>query len=439
MVAGLRPIARTPTFCATRAAIKPHVAGGLWQRPARFARGLCYSHAQQQEMHTPEDGYSPVALLSDEETMMRDAAQRFGAERVRKLVRQMDERAQMDTEIIRGLFEGGFMGVEVAEEFGGSGASFTAALLVIEELARVDPSVSVMVDIHNTIVNNCFTAWASTHLQRQWLPRLASDTLGAFCLSEATSGSDAFALRTAAARDGSDFILNGSKMWISNSAEADVFLVMANADPAKGYKGITCFVVPRDAPGLSVGMKEDKLGIRASSTCTVTFDGVRVPEEAILGELGKGYKYAIEILNEGRIGIGAQMVGLAQGALDLTLPYLHERRQFGQRVADFQGVQHQVAQMATELHAARLLVYSAARTKEAGEPVVKEAAMAKLYSSQVAERVASRCIELLGGVGFTKDFGVEKLYRDAKIGSIYEGTSNIQLNTIAKLITAKYA
>ena len=331
------------------------------------------------------------------------------------------------------------MGVEIAEEHGGSASSFTAANLVIEELAKADPSVAVMVDIHNTIINNCFTMWGSAELQEEWLPRLATDTLGSFCLSEASSGSDAFALKTKAVRDaGGDYILDGEKMWISNSSEAGVFLVMANADPDAGYKGITCFVVPAGAPGLTVGPREDKLGIKASSTCPVRLEGVRVPASSVLGEVGKGYKYAIEILNEGRVGIGAQMVGLAQGALDRTLPYLHERKQFNTAVADFQGVQHQLAQCATELEGARLLVYNAARMKEAGLPIVKEAAMAKLYSSQVAERTASKCVELLGGVGFTKSFGVEKLYRDAKIGAIYEGTSNIQLNTIAKLVSAEY-
>jgi len=380
----------------------------------------------------------PVTTLTEEEQMVRDGVARFAKEELAPLVRQMDDAGKMEPHIIQSCFDNGFMGVEVPEELGGSGSSFTAALLVVEELAKVDPSVSVMCDIHNTIVNNCFTYWADKRLQEQWLPRLSADCLGAFCLSEASSGSDAFALRTTARREGEHYLLNGEKMWISNSQEAGVFLVMANANPDAGYKGITCFVVPAGAPGLSVGKREEKLGIRASSTCPVRLDDVRVPAADVLGEVGQGYKYAINILNEGRIGIGAQMVGLAQGALDLTLPYLHERKQFGTRIADFQGVQHQVAQLATELHAARLIVYNAARMKEAGVPVVKEAAMAKLYSSQVAERVASKCIELLGGVGFTKDLGVEKFYRDAKIGAIYEGTSNIQLQTIAKLISADY-
>uniref|UniRef100_A0A7S2IYQ6 short-chain 2-methylacyl-CoA dehydrogenase n=1 Tax=Haptolina brevifila TaxID=156173 RepID=A0A7S2IYQ6_9EUKA len=350
----------------------------------------------------------------------------------------MDDAGRFDAEVVDGLFEGGFMGVEIGEEYDGSGSSFTAACLVVEELAKVDPAVSVMVDIHNTIVNNCFSNWASEDLQREWLPRLATDTLGAFALSEASSGSDAFALRSVARRDGDDYIIDGEKMWISNSDRAGVFLVMANAAPDKGYKGITCFVVPAGTPGLSVGKPEEKLGIKASATCPVRLEGVRVPPSAVLGELGKGYKYAIEILNEGRVGIGAQMVGLAQGALNRTMPYLQERRQFGTRISEFQGVQHQVAQMVTEVEAARLLVFNAARRKEAGLPLVKEAAMAKLFAGQVAERTASKCIELMGGVGFTKSMGVEKLYRDAKIGAIYEGTSNIQLNTIAKLYAAEF-
>ena len=383
---------------------------------------------------------NPITALKEEELMMRDAAAHFAATQVMPRVAEMDAASCMPPELITSIFDAGLMGVEIPEEHGGSGSSFTAANLVIEELAKADPSVAVMVDIHNTIINNCFSMWASPELQAEWLPRLATDTLGSFCLSEASSGSDAFALKTRATQDpeGGDYVLDGEKMWISNSAEAGVFLVMANLDPSAGYRGITCFVVPAGTDGLTIGPREEKLGIKASSTCPVRLEGVRVPSSAVLGEVGKGYKYAIEILNEGRVGIGAQMIGLAQGALDRTLPYLHERKQFDTRVADFQGVQHQLAQCATELEAARLLVYNAARMKEAGLPIVKEAAMAKLFSSQVAEKTASKCIELLGGVGFTKSFGVEKLYRDAKIGAIYEGTSNIQMNTIAKLISADY-
>ena len=420
--------ARAP---ALRAATRP-----------RFAAAGTHASRAFSTVPALEEGeglHLPCTMLTDDESMMREAATQFAQGVVLPRVEAMDDAGRFDDDIISGLFEQGFMGVEIPEEYDGAGASFTSALLVIEELARVDPAVSVMVDIHNTIVNNTFSMWASPELKQQWLPRLATDTLGAFALSEASSGSDAFALKTTAVQDagGGDYVLTGEKMWISNSLEAGVFLVMANADPSKGYKGITCFVVPRDAPGLSVGAPEAKLGIKASSTCPLLLDGVRVPKENILGEVGKGYKYAIEILNEGRVGIGAQMVGLAQGALDRCLPYLHERQQFGSSLMGFQGVQHQVAQCATELEAARLLVYNAARMKEAGLPVVKEAAMAKLFCAQVAERTASKCVELMGGVGFTKAYGVEKLYRDAKIGAIYEGTSNIQLNTIAKLIAAQ--
>ena len=362
--------------------------------------------------------------------MMRDAAKHFAQQELKPRALEMDKAAQMDPELLPLLFDNGFMGVEVPETHSGAGASFTAACLVVEEFARVDPSVSVMVDIHNTLANNAMAMWGSNALQNEWLPRLATTDLASFCLSEAGSGSDAFALRTTARRVGDDYVLDGEKLWISNSAEAGVFYVFANAAPELGHRGITCFIVPRGTPGLVVGKKEDKLGIRASSTCPVRLEGVKVPASSVLGEVGKGYRYAIEILNEGRIGIGAQMVGLAQGALDLTLPYVHERKQFGSRVADFQAVQHQLAQLATEVEAARLLVFNAARSKEAGLNVVKEAAMAKLFASQVAERAASRAVELLGGVGFTREYGVEKLYRDAKIGAIYEGTSNIQLNTI---------
>mmetsp|Transcript_3773 Transcript_3773/g.8808 ORF Transcript_3773/g.8808 Transcript_3773/m.8808 type:complete len:347 (+) Transcript_3773:2-1042(+) len=345
----------------------------------------------------------------------------------------------MDKEVIQAMFDNGLMGVEIDEKYGGANASFLSAILVIEELAKVDASVSVCCDVQNTLVNNLFRFYANDHIKDKYLPRLATTDLGSFGLSEAGSGSDAFALQTRAEQtaDG-DFIINGSKLWITNAGEANIFLVMANLDPSKGYKGITCFVVERGWEGFEVGKKEDKLGIRASSTCPLTFDNVRVPKENVLGEIGKGYKYAIEILNEGRIGIGAQMLGIAQGAFDSVMPYLRERKQFGQAIGDFQAVQHQVAQAAIDIEAARLLVYNAARKKMAGESFVKEAAMAKFYASQVAERVASQSIEWYGGVGFTKDMPAEKFYRDAKIGKIYEGTSNIQLQTIAKLVQKEY-
>jgi alkylation response protein AidB-like acyl-CoA dehydrogenase len=316
--------------------------------------------------------------------------------------------------------------------------SFTSACLVIEEISRVDPSVSILVDIHNTLTNNAVRFWGSPELQQKWLPRLAEDTVSSFCLSEAGSGSDAFALKTTATLDGSYFSLNGSKLWISNAKEAGVFLVFANADPSKGYKGITAFMVDATTDGISVGTPEKKLGLRASSTCPVTFDNVQVHTDDVLGEVGVGYKYCINILNEGRIGIGAQQIGIAKGCFDIAMPYLKERTQFGSAIGDFQGMQHQYAQIATEIHAAETMTYNACRLKEAGLPFVKEASMVKLYSSQVAERAASKCIEWLGGVGFTQDLLAEKFYRDCKVGSIYEGTSNIQLQTIAKLIQAEY-
>ena len=373
---------------------------------------------------------------------MRDAVSRFAQDVIAPRVRSMDENQKMDTAVIDGMHANGLLGVEIDEEFGGGGFGFTAALIVVEELAKVDASVSVLCDIQNTLINNTFSFWASDALKQRYLPRLATDTVGSFCLSESGSGSDAFSMSTRAelSADGSEYVLNGEKLWISNSAEAGIFLVFANADPSKAHRGITCFVVDKETmgEGMTVGKKEDKLGLRASSTCPVTFEDVRVPADHVLGEVGEGYKYAIGILNEGRIGIAAQMVGVAQGAFDATMPYLWQRKQFGTLIGDFQGMQHQVAQVATEIEAARVLVYNAARLKEAGRPFIKEAAMAKLYSSQVAEKTASKCIEWLGGVGFTKELPVEKFFRDCKIGSIYEGTSNIQLSTIAKLIKTDY-
>lgn len=320
----------------------------------------------------------------------------------------------------------------------GAGLSFMSSVIVIEELAKVDPSISVMVDVQNTLVETAFRKWGTSELQGKYLPRLAQNTLGSFCLSEWGSGSDAFALKTTATKDGNDWILNGTKAWITNSHEAGVFIVMANTDHSKGYKGITAFIVERDFPGLIVGKKEDKLGIRASSTCEVRLENVRVPSSNVLGEVGKGYKIAIEVLNEGRIGIGAQMLGLAQGAFDMTIPYLHQRKQFGKAIADFQGMQFSIADMAVDIECARLMVYNAARLHGEGKPFVTEAAMAKLHASLVAGRVSSQCVNLCGGIGYTKDFGVEKFYRDAKIGEIYEGTSNICRETISKLIAPRY-
>lgn len=371
--------------------------------------------------------------------MFKESVARFAQEVVAPRVRSMDEAQTMHPDVIQGMFDNGLMGVEIPEKYGGADASFMSAILVIEELAKVDPAVSVCCDVQNTLVNNLFRFYANDEIKDKYLPRLATTDLGSFGLSEAGSGSDAFALATKAVqKDNGDYVLNGGKMWITNAGEANIFLVQANLDPSKGYKGITCFVVERGWEGFEIGKKEDKLGIRASSTCPLTFTDVVVPKENVLGEIGKGYKYAIEILNEGRVGIAAQMIGIAQGTFDATMPYLAERKQFGTAIGDFQGMQHQYAQLAVEIEAARLLTYNAARKKMAGEDFVQEAAMAKLYSSQVAEKTASKCIEFMGGVGFTKDMPQEKFWRDSKIGAIYEGTSNIQLQTIAKILQKKY-
>lgn len=344
----------------------------------------------------------------------------------------------MDPDLIRMCFQQGLMGVEIPEEYGGAGLDLLASCAVIEELARVDPAVSVMVDVQNTLINNALLRWGTPDQKSRWLPRLATDTLGSFCLSEASSGSDAFALKTTAKESGSDYILNGNKLWITNAKEAGLFLVMANVDHSKGYKGLTCFVVERDTPGLSIGKKEDKLGIRASSTCEVVLEDCKVSKDNILGPVGKGYKIAIEALNEGRIGIGAQMVGLARGAFEFAMPYIMQRQQFGQPVASFQGMQFQYARAAMEIETARLLVYEAALLKQNGMDFVKSAAMAKLHASEVANRVSTSCIEWLGGVGFTKEYQAEKFYRDSIIGKIYEGTSNIQLQGIAKILQKEY-
>jgi alkylation response protein AidB-like acyl-CoA dehydrogenase len=383
----------------------------------------------------PEVARPPITSLTEEELMFRDMVRQFAEENVTPLVHDMDRDATMDPALIKQLFELGLMGIEVPEEMSGTGSTFFTAALVVEELSRVDPSVGVLVDVQNTLVNNCLLRYGSEDVKQRYLPRLATDTVGAYALSEAGSGSDAFALQMRATQlDDGDWRLDGRKLWITSGAEAGIFIVFANIDPEQGYRGITAFIVERDMPGFSVGKKEDKLGIRASSTVELMMDDCRVPAANVLGQAGKGYKIAIETLNEGRIGIGAQMLGLAQGALDHTTRYVQEREQFGRRIGDFQGVQFQLAQMRTELEATRLMVYNAARLKDAGQPFILEAAMAKLFSSQVAQSIASTCIDLYGGYGFTKEYPVEKLYRDAKIGSIYEGTSNMQLQTIAKLM-----
>eukprot|EP00741_Cyanophora_paradoxa_P003488 tig00000711_g3387.t1 len=389
--------------------------------------------------HVEHPNVASVDFDTSVDFEIRDMVLEFAKEKVAPLVQKMDRESKLDAGLLRQLFEQGYMGIEVPAELGGAGMSFIQACHVVEALAMVDPAVAVVVDIQNTLVNTVLLRYGTEEQKRAYLPRLAGDTVASFCLSEPGSGSDAFALRTTARREpGGGFVLEGTKCWISNAEEAGLFLVFANADPRAGYRGISAFMVERGAPGLTVGRKEDKLGIRASSTCEVALEGVRVPEAALVGELGRGYKIAIDVLNEGRIGIGAQMVGLAQGAFDATLPYVLQRRQFGSPVGDFQGMQFQYAQLATELEAARLMVYNAARLREAGRPFAMEAAMAKLFSSQVAERVASQCVEMHGGVGFTRAAPVEKFYRDAKIGSIYEGTSNMQLQTIARAVAAKF-
>lgn len=379
-----------------------------------------------------------LTSLSQEEEMFRESVADFAEDAVRPLVREMDESQVFDPGLIEKCFEVGLMGIEVPSEYGGAGSSFFNAILAIEELAFVDPSVSVFVDVQNTLVNNAILRWGDDAQKEKYLSKLTSEWVGAYALSEPGSGSDAFALKTRADDKGDVFELNGNKLWTTNGKEADVYVVFANLEPEEGYRGITAFLIERDFEGFSVGKKEDKLGIRGSSTVELVLDGCEVPKENVLGEVGKGYKVAIETLNEGRIGIGAQMLGLARGAFDHAMRYICEREQFGQPVSEFQGMQFQYAQLATEIEAARLLVYNAARRKDAGEPFRKEAAMAKLRGSQVAEEVASKCVEFHGGVGFTKEYAAEKYYRDAKIGSIYEGTSNMQLQTIAKMVKSEY-
>ena len=379
----------------------------------------------------------PLSVLSDDERLFFDTVSGFADARIRPEVAAMDARAALDPGLVEALFELGVMGVEIPAEYGGAGSSFFNAILAVQALSRVDPSVAVLVDVQNTLVNNALLRWGNEDQKRRYLPKLASSWVGSYALSEAGSGSDAFALATRAERKGDRFVLSGRKLWITNAAESSLYIVFANADPDKGYKGITAFLVERSFPGFSVGKKEDKLGIRASSTCELVLEDCEVPAENVLGPFGQGYKIAILALNEGRIGIGAQMLGLAEGALSHALAYMQERKQFGRPIAEFQGMQFQYARVATEIEAARLLVYDAARLKDAGHDFVQKAAMAKLFASEVAERSASQAIEFLGGVGFTRDFPVEKLYRDAKIGKIYEGTSNMQLQTIAKTLLAE--
>ncbi|OCF72735.1 acyl-CoA oxidase [Kwoniella mangroviensis CBS 8886] len=410
--------------------------------PSQALRAISTSpiRRQVQEITRPAID-TPLSLwnFTEEENMLRETVRRFAEDVIGPKVSKMDEEEKMDPEVIHGLFDNGLMGIETSADMGGSECSFTSAIIAVEELARVDPSVAVLCDVHNTLVNTVLRLYGSKEVQEKWLPDLATKKVGSFCLSEPASGSDAFALQTTAKLDSSGdfYTLNGSKMWISNSAEADTFLVFANVDPSKGYKGITCFVMSKDM-GVEIAKKEKKLGIRASSTCLLNFDDVKIPKENVVGEVGKGYKIAIEILNEGRIGIAAQMVGLAQGAFDKSLTYAYQRKQFGKPVGEFQGMGFQFADVATEIEAARLLTYNAARLKEEGRPFTKEAAMAKYFASVIAQKAAGNAIEWAGGQGFVREVGLEKYWRDSKIGAIYEGTSNIQLETIAKFLRKEY-
>ncbi len=376
----------------------------------------------------------PLTALSEDEVLFRDNIRQFADDALRPLVREMDEKGVFDHSLIEQFFQLGLMGIEIPEQYGGGAGTFFEAILAVEELSRVDASAGVVVDVQNTLVNNALLRWTTEDQKKRYLPKMAANTVGAYALSEAGSGSDAFALTSKAELKGSDYVLNGRKLWITNGKEAGVFILFATVDASAGYKGITGFIVEKDFPGFTVGKKEDKLGIRASSTCELILEDCRVPKDNVIGEVGKGYKIAIETLNEGRIGIGAQMVGVARGAWEHALKYSQERKQFGKPISEFQGIQFQLAQMGTEIEAARLMVYNAARMKDAGMNFVKEAAMAKLFSSQVAERVCSLAVEIYGGYGFTKDYPVEKYFRDCKIGKIYEGTSNMQLATIAKLV-----
>jgi butyryl-CoA dehydrogenase/short/branched chain acyl-CoA dehydrogenase len=391
----------------------------------------------QETIERTEAPPQPLTALSEEERFFQTTVRKFAREQIRPYVREMDEACVFRKDIIRQFFEMGLMGIEIPEEYGGQGGSFFQAILAVEELSAVDPSAGVIVDVQNTICNNALMRWATLGQKAKYLPRLAQNTVASYALSEAGSGSDAFAMATRAEDHGDHFLLTGRKLWITNAAEAGFFLLFANARPEAGYKGVTAFLIEREFPGFQVGKKEDKLGLRASSTCELILDNCRVPRENVMGEVGKGYKIAIETLNEGRIAIGAQMIGLARAALEHSVAYAKERKQFGKTIGEFQGVQFELARMATEVEAARLLVYNAARLRDAGMPFLSEAAMAKYYSSEVAEKAASKAIEVHGGVGITKDYPVEKLYRDAKIGRIYEGTSNIQLVTIAKKLLGK--
>jgi alkylation response protein AidB-like acyl-CoA dehydrogenase len=385
-------------------------------------------------MTTEIEARAALTILSEEEEMFRDAVAGFAEEEVRPRVMEMERAARIDPQLIPKYFELGLMGIQVSEEYGGAGGNLFMVTLAVEEISKIDASAAILCDVQNTLVNYPISRYGSDAQKSKYLTRLTRDTVGAYALSESGSGSDAFGLACKAEKKGDKWILNGQKLWITNGYEAGIYVVFANANPSAGYKGITAFIVERDFPGFSVGKKEDKLGIRASSTVELLLDNCEVPEENVLGPVGQGYKIAIETLNEGRIGIGAQMIGVAQGALSAAITYLNERKQFGKALSEFQGIQFQVAQAATDLEAARLMVYNASRLKDAGHDIAREGAMAKLFASQVCDRVTSLCVELFGGYGYTKDYPVEKYYRDAKIGTIYEGTSNMQLQTIAKAV-----
>src|ERR1700751_4687889 len=386
------------------------------------------------EIAAPIANPAPLTSLTDDEILFRDNVRQFAEERVRPLAKEMDEKGVFEKELIHQFFQLGLMGIEVPEQYGGGGGRFFEAILAVEELSRADASAGVIVDVQNTLVNNALLRWTTEEQKKRYLPRMVADICGAYALSEAGSGSDAFALQTRAELKGNDYVLKGRKLWITNAKEAGLFVLFATVDPAAGYKGITAFIIEKDFPGFAVGKKEDKLGIRASSTCELILEDCHIPPTNVLGEVGKGYKIAIETLNEGRNGIGAQMLGVARGAWEYASKYAQERKQFGKTISEFQGIQFQIAQMATDIEAARMLVYNAARMKDADMNFVKEAAMAKLFCSQVAERVTSLAIEIYGGYGFTRDYPVEKYWRDSKIGKIYEGLSNMQLATIAKLV-----
>ncbi|KAJ4366297.1 hypothetical protein N0V83_007933 [Neocucurbitaria cava] len=428
----LRPLTRVAA--ASSRSLRPAVL-----RAAPQARCLSVTPARREAIDISEVPPTPITHLSETELLMSDSVSKFANEVILPKARDMDEAEAMDPAVVEQLFEQGLMGIEIPEEYGGSGMNFTSAIIAIEELARVDPSVSVMCDVHNTLVNTAVLKYGSERIKKEWLPKLATDTVGSFCLSEPVSGSDAFALATKATRTDNGYKISGGKMWITNSVEANFFIVFANLDPSKKYKGITAFIIEKGTPGFSIAKKEKKLGIKASSTCVITFDDVEIPKENLLGKEFEGYKYAIGLLNEGRIGIAAQMTGLALGAWENAAGYVwNDRKQFGQLIGEFQGMQHQMAQAWTEIQAARALVYNAARKKEAGEDFVMDAAMAKLYASQVAGKVSSSAVEWMGGMGFVREGLAEKYFRDSKIGAIYEGTSNIQLTTIAKHLQKQY-